>query len=73
MKGIWVVQLNEHHAIGFCSGRDLRAVGLCPALGSVLSVESAWTSLLPCPLPSSPTFGHVQVCAHILSNKQIDP
>lgn len=36
-----MVQSNEHLAIGFCSGRDLRVVGLSPALGSVLSVESA--------------------------------
>ena len=44
-RGAWV-------ALGFRSGPDLRVVGWSPVLGSALSGESAWDSLLPYASPS---------------------
>ena len=39
--GAWVAQSVECPTLDFGSGRDLRVVGLSPASGSILSMESA--------------------------------
>jgi len=58
LEGCWVAQSVEWPNLGFGSGCDLRVMKLSPALGSVLSTESAWVSLPPS-------------CSLSLSNKQI--
>ena len=47
-----MVQSVKHLALDFGSGPDLRVMGSSPALGSMLSIESAYPSALP--LPSLP-------------------
>ena len=51
--GAWVAQSVERPTLDFGSGRDPRAVGLSPVLGSVLIVELARDSLSLslCPSP----------------------
>ena len=39
--GAWVAQSGEQPILDFGSGHDLRIMGSRPALGSVLSLESA--------------------------------
>ena len=46
-----MAQSVEHPTLGFGSGHDLRVMGLSPALGSMLSGESAWDSSLTVPPP----------------------
>jgi len=41
LRGAWVAQLVERRTLDFGSGRGLGVVGSGPALGSVLSGESA--------------------------------
>ena len=55
-SGAWGAQLVECLTLDFGSGHDLRVVRLNPALGSMLSMESALDSLSPSPsTPPSPS------------------
>ena len=45
LQSAWVAQVVEHLTLGFSSGHDLGALGLSPMSGSILSAESACSSL----------------------------
>ena len=62
--GVWMAQSVEHLTLDFGSGWDHGVMRSSPALGSVLSGESAGDSL---PLPLPPPLMYSQVCS--LSNK----
>ena len=63
----WVAQLVKHPTVGFRSGHDLSFVRWSPALGSMLSKESAWDSFSPFLLCSSTP--PLNLCSLFLSNK----
>lgn len=50
--GLWGAPIRERPTPGFGSGRELRAVGSSPALGSTLGVAPALDSLSPSPTPT---------------------
>ena len=62
-----VVHLVKHHTLDFGSGHDLGVIGLSPALGSELGVESAWDSL-----SLSPSVPPLCECTRLLALSKIN-